>query len=354
MLTDVIKLETDSIILYGAGYVGLHFCDMLLNAKIKPICFYDRDCNKQGKIWNGIEIRNLELETQIDENALVVVCLLRNDELFFTIVKQLKIKGFHKIIHMQEIQVNKQYQYLFENQNLILFADKSKIVQNHNKIDNVRNLLEDEGKRIYDQIFNYIDSDFRSHIDSFPIEEQYWAYDLFTKNEEEVVFDCGAFDGTVMREFLKRNSTFKMYYAFEPDKANADRILNGEKISVIQKALSNKRESLSMRNYMNMNSVIINNGDFYVESMRLDEMSVKPTFIKIDVEGYEEKVLEGSRGMIGICRPIVACAIYHSVEQLWNIPQMIMEMTDDYVYLIRSYMNLYETIFYAIPKERKR
>lgn len=357
MRADDIKLETNSIILYGAGYAGLHFSELLLYAKIKPICFYDKDHNKQGKMWHGIEIRNLELERQIDEDALIVVCMFKKDELFKTITQQLKEKGFKKVIHMQEIQVNKQYQYLFENQNLILYVDKKKIFENQDKINDVRSQLEDDGKRTYDEVFNYINNGFNSHIDSFPIEEQYWAYDLFTQNEGEVVFDCGAFDGMVMREFLKRNNNFEMYYAFEPDKANANKILIGNdssRIRVIERALSNKKECLFMRNYMNMNSVIINEGDFNVESMCLDDMNAIPTFIKIDVEGYEEKVLEGGRKIIEACRPIIACAMYHSVEQLWNVPQMIIKMTNNYVYSIRSYMNLYETVFYAIPKERKR
>lgn len=355
MLEKDIKLETDSIVLYGAGYAGLHFCELLIESDIWPICFLDRDKNKCGREWKGIEILNLEGKSSIDRNVLIIVCLLKKDSVFKDIMEQLRRKGFYRIVHMSEIQVNKKYEGLFKNQNLILYADKGKIAQNYNKIRQIRELLEDEGKRTYDEIFRYIDSDFQSCIHSFPLEEQYWAYDLFTKNEKEVVFDCGAFDGTVMKEFIKRNNIYKAYYAFEPDRANADRILKRRepRVFVIQKALSDKNECVSMRNYMNMNSVIIKHGDFNVESMKIDDLEIIPTFIKIDVEGYEEKVLQGGGKTIENSRPIIACAMYHSVDQLWNIPQMIIDMTENYIYSVRSYMNLYETVFYAIPEERK-
>lgn len=358
MLAGKHKLERNSIILYGAGYAGLHFCDLLLQVGIKPVMFYDADIKKQGKTWNNIEIRNLDTEKYVDRNALVIVCMLRKDELYITITKQLKEKGFDKLIHMQDVQTDHEYSYLFKNQNLILHADKNIIEKNRDKIKDVRCALENEGKKIYDEIFAHINSDFSEPINSLPIEEQYWAYDLFTKNKQEIVFDCGAFDGTVMHEFIKKNSNYRAYYAFEPDKANADRIPDKKEknINVICKALSNSdHEIVSMRNYMNMNSVIVDDGDFEVECMCLDDMKVVPTFIKIDVEGYEEKVIEGGRKLIKSGRPVIACAMYHSIEQLWNVPKMIMEMTSiNYSYYVRSYMNLYETIFYAIPNERKR
>jgi len=347
-------LRTEKIILYGAGYAGLHFCELLKDVGISPTFFLDGDRRKEGKYWRGIEIKNFSAELEISADTLVIVCLLSKDKVYEDIVQRLKLLGVNRVVHMQEIQKDEKYKWLFRNQNLILYADPHKIMEYQIEYDKVMIKLEKDSAEIYRSILGYLLNGFEGKIDSRPIEEQYWAYDLFYKNRKEIVFDCGAYNGAVLDFFINQNEEFGHYYAFEPDKRNAEIIENKNRknVTVIKKALSNKKELLLMRNYMDMNSVILPNGDFQIESMRLDEMGVLPTFIKIDVEGYEEKTLLGAERILSRGRPIIACAMYHSLEQLWKVPQLIYEMTTDYVYCIRSYMNIYETIFYAIPKER--
>lgn len=349
-----IDLKNNSIILYGAGYAGLHFCELLIKGGIHPLYFLDKDKNKKGKYWIGIEVKLFDQNISLPPDALVIVCLLSTGSIYDKIVQSLQAIGVKNIIHMQEIQVDSNYGWLFKKQNLLLSVDKNKFYEYEKEFYNIQRYLEPKSKNLYISILNYILNDFKGMIYSRPINEQYWAYDIFSKNKNEIVLDCGAFDGTVMQYFLQQNSAFNHYYAIEPDFENVKRIKKKacDSITIIQNAVSDKNEVLKMRNYMNMNSVVVSDGDFEVAALTLDEICQNPTFIKIDVEGFEEKALLGANHILKKSRPIIACAMYHSLEQFWKIPKIIINSTYNYKYFIRSYMNVHETVFYAVPLER--
>ena len=130
---------------------------------------------------------------------------------------------------------------------------------------------------------------------------------------------------------------------------------NDERVKIILKALSDKKEHLYIKNYLNENSVISSNG-CSVEAITLDEISelykINPTFIKVDVEGYEEKLLNGACRIIEKSKPIIAVAIYHKYDDLWKIPLKINAFLPKHKLFLRSYMNVNETVLYAIPEER--
>ena len=46
-------LKSTNIIIYGAGYCGLMFSDLLIENGIIPECFYDADIKKQGLTFNN-------------------------------------------------------------------------------------------------------------------------------------------------------------------------------------------------------------------------------------------------------------------------------------------------------------
>lgn len=105
-----------------------------------------------------------------------------------------------------------------------------------------------------------------------------------------------------MRIFLENDrGLFISYLAIEPDpfylaflQDVAEQYETG-KIDVKNSALSDKQEVLRMRNYVGENSVVCADGDFSVQAYSLDELmkDKKCTFLKIDVEGYEKKVIGG-------------------------------------------------------------
>jgi FkbM family methyltransferase len=75
--------------------------------------------------------------------------------------------------------------------------------------------------------------------------------------------------------------------------------------------------------------------------------------LKTDVEGAEPRALSGGMASIKRLRPALAISIYHSPEQIIELPELLMGELCDYTYFVRSYHWISnEVIMYCIPRER--
>jgi hypothetical protein len=84
----------------------------------------------------------------------------------------------------------------------------------------------------------------------------------------------------------------------------------------------------------------------------LDDLDITPpTFIKIDIEGMEEKFLEGAHETLCKYRPKVAIAVYHNPYQLRRIVELIDSAIPNSKFFLRHYTEGFsETILYVLPQ----
>jgi hypothetical protein len=74
------------------------------------------------------------------------------------------------------------------------------------------------------------------------------------------------------------------------------------------------------------------------------------TFIKMDLEGAELNALKGAEQTIKEQKPKLAISIYHKPEDIWEIPNLLLELVPDYKFYIRHYTLIgAETVLYALP-----
>lgn len=87
--------------------------------------------------------------------------------------------------------------------------------------------------------------------------------------------------------------------------------------------------------------------DDFVESNTIQNID----FIKMDIEGSETAALNGAIETIKKFRPKLAIAIYHSMDDLVNIPTWILNLDLDYEIFMGHYtIHAEETICFAKPK----
>ena len=192
--------------------------------------------------------------------------------------------------------------------------------------------------------------------------KQYNIKNIFEVKNDAVVFDIGAFKGDTAYFFSKKCSNKARIYAFEPDENNYKVLLKiKEKYklnNVITKniLLSNAEKEIDFISMIENTPTIKKNAitiDKFVEENNIEKID----YIKMDVEGAERNILEGSIKTIKKFKPFLAIAIYHGgklfMEDFYNIPIFIKNViNEDYEYYIRTFSPWGgETILFCKPKK---
>lgn len=192
---------------------------------------------------------------------------------------------------------------------------------------------------------------------------QYFDSDVISFGEDEVMADCGAYDGDTALAFLKtvqaqtaagKPASVRKIFAFEADSANADKMRENlrdiPQAVIVPKGVYDHSGVLHFSADNTTNSMVAENG-IEIPVTTIDETvgDENVTFIKMDIEGSELKALHGAEKTILRCRPKLAVCVYHRPEDLVTIPQYILSLHPDYRLYFRNYRTEgVESVIYAI------
>lgn len=186
-------------------------------------------------------------------------------------------------------------------------------------------------------------------------------FDVFIPKEHEVFVDCGAYDGSSAHGFVSwcAEKEYDKIWCFEPDMASYERTRENcdslKNCTVLQYGVSDCEKEVSFIangcEDARMGEAVegTQSGDT-VKAIQLDDVlgNEKITFIKMDIEGEEYNALIGAKNIIAKQKPRLAISIYHRNEDVFTIPQLLLELVPEYQFKIRHYSLLTnETILYA-------
>lgn len=215
-------------------------------------------------------------------------------------------------------------------------------------------LYRDE-KKLWTQYDNYLMNQFESlefrqpfphlcKINKFLFYNQYGLKDLPHEILEKIngrdIIDAGGWlgDTTYLFSEMFKNSDI---FVYEPVSVNAEIIniiaqkLNDgkRKIYVIPKGLGIARENITI-NFDNENyqcEIVSLDSDFFGKNIGL---------IKCDTEGFETKIIMGSKEVIKKYKPVLVIAIYHTPEDFFDLKDKILLINQEYKFMIRRSENL--------------
>ncbi|WP_101696902.1 FkbM family methyltransferase [Clostridium minihomine] len=176
---------------------------------------------------------------------------------------------------------------------------------------------------------------------------QYFDLDLVQCDENEVFVDIGGFIGDTLVDYSKVFGTncCKRMYCYEIVPENIKYIEKNKELfhldSVVirQKGAGNKNGTM----YFSSNSIssvnqLSETGEYEVPVVRIDDdIEEDVTFIKMDIEGGEEKALLGCAEKIRKNHPKLALSVYHNHKDLWKLPRLIEEIDPSYRFYFRYY-----------------
>ena len=189
--------------------------------------------------------------------------------------------------------------------------------------------------------------------------EMYFEQTLIRLSDNEVFVDCGAFTGDTVEDFIKRVNSYKHIYAFEPEAQNGVIIEKNlslyPNITVIHKGVWDVETELRFSAGNSIASRLEDSGTTIIPVTTIDnifsgnQLSDMPTFIKMDIEGAEFEALSGAKHIIELARPKLAICIYHKIEDIYKLTQLIHSFRSDYKFALRQYrVSVFDTVLYAV------
>ncbi len=343
-----ITMNANPVVLYGAGKFAESVINCWQKDGIKPNYCVDSDSRKWGTSIKDIPVLEPQVLFQEENSPLIVIAAMATHE----VEKELDARGISylyaerdgSIGHLSGHWLNR-HRVDFERVYVALADDESRRV-----------LMEVAKARMFQWChFSMRGNFFSADIASYP---QYFCEEILSFSDGEVFVDCGAFDGDTLIAFaalmerLRKQSWSAI--AFEVDRENFSQIETNLKrygidcVKVINAGVGKENAIAPSTSYFNCRQ---NSAAYEVQTVSLDKalLGITPTFIKMDIEGYELDALAGAKETIFKHHPKLAICSYHTTSQLLEVPLFILDNFPDYRLHMRHHSagTLWETVCYA-------
>jgi len=237
-----------------------------------------------------------------------------------------------------------------------LEMSKKHILENKDEYESMyKRLYDKKSKDIFKKIINFRLGFNLEFLKDFKVDFVNQYFEDFLELNEEYFVDAGGFHGETSIEFIKRCKNFKRIFLLEPcadSMSIAKKNLSEAKnIHFLQVGLSDVNENVSF-DAESGSANSIGKGDSTIEVNTLDSLiNDQVSFIKMDLEGYEDKALLGAKNTIRTYHPKLAISVYHKFNDLIEIPKLVLGFRKDYDLFLRHYTEgTDETVMFFIPK----
>ncbi len=353
-------------LLLGAGHLGRKVLRKLATIGKRPLAFIDNNPKLWGtQVFEVPVMSPAEAASRYDPSSHGVIttiwCGEATDKMSDR-TESIRSVGFSRIAMFGHLA------WRFKEEFLPHYCLDSplKVIGDAEKIRRAFSLMSDEDSR---KLFVnhiewrlFLDYDLLPHPSNLGI---YFNDRYVNKCTTEVLYDVGAYTGDSVQSFLEsgRGTQFSEIHSFEPSPNNfvklqsKTRQLHGLDGSVFahQLALGNVQGNITVEEE-NGPASRVGVGGLNVPMTTIDEFSRRysaPTFIKIDIEGFEPQCLQGAEQILRNSSPVVAVCVYHLQAHLWEIALQLHSYHPDYRFFLCPHLaDGWDLVLYAVPASR--
>jgi FkbM family methyltransferase len=344
------------IVLFGAGEMGRRSLDYLRSRGITPVAFAD---SKRSKWWSwidGIQVMNPESIVQRFPDARWVAAVL-------SLPASQEVPAWMRKAGVKTLPLWSVVEPPDDGGAVAKCGAYYGRLPRRDGFNFVMELVADDVSRsvVQDQYDFYSAPDYDVPSVQESIENIYFP-EFISRLDDEVFVDCGAADGDSIAQFIAKWPSWRIIAAIEPDIHNiaklSERYSGGSMVLIFTAAVGDKTEMKPFLSTGNYCSRLGTDGlpgaeQCEVRCYRIDDLDLRPSFIKMDIEGSELDALEGARQTIQKYSPVLAICGYHTVDHFWQVPALIHEIRPDYKLFLRRYAPApFELIVYGVPEER--
>ena len=354
---------TRPLALYGAGNLGRMAREFLTYLDMDFAVVIDRNAEtlKSDPAWAGVHLLHPDhVPDEIRSNYLTAVSVVTSP---YTVVEtSLRDMGY---------------------QHVVPFYDLAESFHDRHPLSNgwfAEALNEAETREVKDVLSRWDDDKSRAHHLQFlawrrvreewifsqadvPVHNRFFIDEFKSLfRNDEVFLDVGAHYGPVTETFLAIvDRQFKQIIAIEPDDENrarlsqeSQRFLPGDpRLTILDNVLGDRVKPALFHQGLGYASQISANGNKPVTLTPIDDLNIKPTLIKLHMEGTELPALMGAERTIRACRPLLAVTVYHNADGISKTAHWLMTHFPDYKFLFRLHSWCGTgAVIYCIPPER--
>ena len=336
--------------LFGAGNLGQMASEYFRVLGIAPQGAVDfaLDRGASPRLWNGVPLSNPhDVESSVKKESLVAVCISTHP--YEQLATKLREAGWQDVVPFYDIAESYRDRHPLSNGWFAAPLSDSDLCQ----IRSVIRRWEDELSRAhYLQLLAwrclreewvFAPAPVNTANRYFIPEVLDWL-DQNTAGFECLEFlDVGAHYGEVSEQLLRETSgKFRRIDLIEPDVDN---------LSLLESRLA----SLARRSAIHVHPVVVGaeggevpfrSGLGYASQIvdrhgqmrtvsTIDSRALKPSFIKLHLEGWELPALRGAVDTLARCRPVIAATVYHNDLGLFRTANWLAANLEDYRFLFR-------------------
>ncbi len=341
-LWQYLKTAEKPIVLYGMGNGADKIIRVLEQYGIEFEGVFASDGFVRDKLFHGHKITSYSALKEKFGEMIVLLCFGSERP---EVIENVKRIASEQELYTPDVPV-------IESQ---LFT-KAYYEQNREAFDFVfEHLADDISRKTFENTIKYKISgriDYLFDCEVSP-DEPYQSFLNLSKNE--TFLDLGAYTGDTVADFVGRVGEYKKIIACEPDlKSYKKLIINTESlknVTAINAAVSDacQKSLFGMRG--GRNSGVLG-GKTEIEFLTVDKIAQKDniTYIKMDVEGEELRVIKGAENTILRDKPKMLVSCYHRTEDLITLPKAVYNIRCDYKIYMRHFSSLpaWDTNYYFI------
>jgi len=350
------------LVLFGAGNLGRKALRCVRSVGVEPLAFADNKQSKWGSYVDGVPVlAPVEAAARYGASALFMVTIWSVGHSYPESRVQLDRLGCRHVAPAAPLRWKFADVFLPD-----LCQDlPHKVYDQATDVRRAASLWADEySRREYLNQVRWRALGDQDALGAPVAEESYFLDSLYRIVDYEVFVDCGAYTGDTAEQVISRNPDFSSIVAIEADPRNYARLAQwvgtldapvASRIRPLNIAVGAERAKLRFQASGDEDARLSPDGDVVVECVPIDGLALDPgpTFIKMDIEGYELQALEGARRSIQAHHPILSICLYHTQNDLWRIPLFIHTLVEDYRLFLRPHLgDGWQLVCYAVPASR--
>lgn len=335
------------VALYGAGQLGQMALEFLRHVGVNVSHILDR---RATGALDGVPI--FPAETPPKNPAQPILVTIGNAA-YLPIAEALENNGWKNILPFYDYAEAFRSQHPLNNgwfSDTLGEEDKVKIIAVHD------GWADDWSRAAYLQFLAWRITREEWAFDNAPIipENRYFIPEITAHlTNKEILVDGGAYDGRMYKSFCALAGGIREAHLFEPDPENFAALKatvgKDKHAHCYTEALGEQEEKTAFQAGFGMASRITGAGT-HTRVVRLDDLKLAPSYLKLHLEGGEYAALSGALDTIRTHRPLVAVTVYHNRDGLWKTAALLMQSFPDY----RFYFRLHSwcgtgALIYGVP-----